>query len=737
MLAFSISNEIMPFGTPFLALFSLIPLYRATFSAKSAGESFWIWFVQAITVHLCSSWWLYNFHDYAFLTLGASALGTAVEAGLCGSLACILPLYLTPKIQLEEDGGKHPLLPLLRILWFTAIYLFWEWAKSSDFLGYPWGTLSMAAYNWRIIAQTAAVTGVWGISFLFCLVSALMGEGINLMLRARTMQSSMQISGYRAAAVGTAVLFLLSFAYGVFEYALPRTVEKTINTVIVQHNADTWQTSERENVLTCMDLTEGEIHRMRGSGLEPDLVLWSEGILQFPYPDYMNVYQSGNGDMEGLVPFINRMGVPFIIGGTADVNRSKGHFTNAALFFDAGGNFSGFYSKIHLVPFAEGIPYQNSSLMQNFMTNVVHSGWWTPGNQFVLFKVPVSSNAYISTPLEYGRENSLTVELDSNGLSDPIERWRFIENEEPNPDSYVTFSVPICFEDAFNDVCSQLYRNGSEVFMNITNDQWSGTASSEYQHFIAASYRAIEYRTTLVRCANSGYSVVVNPAGKIIADLPLFESAALSCEVPVYKRTRTVYSEWGDWFMYALMVFLCAVVIVLFVKRVYPECSEVVLTVRQALMARELSADDAHTDDEDAPISKQTATSAKKVTVSKQSATSAKKATVSKQTASSAKKTTVSKQASSSAKKATASKQSATSDKKATVSKQTASSAKNATVSKQGATSAKKATVSKQGATSAKKATASKQTASSAKKTSPAKRKKPSAGKSTQAKKNR
>ncbi|MBQ4331082.1 MAG: apolipoprotein N-acyltransferase, partial [Spirochaetaceae bacterium] len=90
-------------------------------------------------------------------------------------------------------------------------------------------------------------------------------------------------------------------------------------------------------------------------------------------------------------------------------------------------------------------------------------------------------------------------------------------------------------------------RAGSEVFVNITNDSWSMTNSAEYQHFAIASYRAIEYRTTLIRSTNSGYSVVVDPRGMVIADMPLFEAASRYTSVPVYQRTTTVYSMVGDW----------------------------------------------------------------------------------------------------------------------------------------------------------------------------------------------
>ncbi|MBQ7165972.1 MAG: hypothetical protein IJR93_03350, partial [Treponema sp.] len=139
----------------------------------------------------------------------------------------------------------------------------------------------------------------------------------------------------------------------------------------------------------------------------------------------------------------------------------------------------------------------------------------------------------------------------------------FLEGGQENPDNFVTFSVPICFEDAFADVCTPLFKLGTEVFMNITNDAWSHTASAEYQHYAIASYLAIEYRTTLVRAANSGYTVVLDPAGRVLADLPLFTEAALSFPVPVYAHKETVFSLLGDWLPYTVFVLMALYGIVL------------------------------------------------------------------------------------------------------------------------------------------------------------------------------
>jgi apolipoprotein N-acyltransferase len=133
----------------------------------------------------------------------------------------------------------------------------------------------------------------------------------------------------------------------------------------------------------------------------------------------------------------------------------------------------------------------------------------------------------------------------------------------------VKFTTPICFEDAFSDLCRRLYLFGSELFVNITNDSWSETKSAEYQHFVISSYRTIEHRTSMLRSCTSGYTVVIDSLGRVVADMPLFETGYLNAEVPVYKRTMTTYSRFGNWMIYVLLVisFLYSVYLFIILKK--------------------------------------------------------------------------------------------------------------------------------------------------------------------------
>jgi len=541
-------------------------LYIAVYKSKSYKQTFFLFFIQTLTVHLLSSYWLANFHGFAAFTLGASALGTAFQGGFCGIIMHVFPSKISKTKKLQEQSGLCPYQIFKRILWFCACWILYEYIKSTGALGYPWGTLFMAAYSWKIFTQIADITGVWGITFLYALFSSLAAEVImrceNFLDKTQAKNVNKQLA---QAAKFTAAVFALCGIYGVIQILTPRWPEKLLNAVIVQQNIDPWEGGDKKSIEISKKLTKKGIRQLSEQGKETDLVIWSEGVLSKNFPKAANYYSHFPED-ESLKEFIASTQTPFLIGGGVSLDRKKRRRTNSAILFDKNGIFSGFYSKIQLVPFAERIPYAENPVMNFFMKDVV--GFYSslvPGFQYALFKIPLKGNQEFETPLDFKREKFAEIKLDKNGNSIQKERIKFSENNQENPISFLKFSTPICFEDSFPSVCTNLFKLGSEIFINITNDSWSKTNSAEMQHFIASSYLAIEYRTTLLRCANSGYSVAVAPTGKILYELPLFKEDSMGISVPIYKRKITFFSVMGDWFAYIFIfaVFLCIIFCIL------------------------------------------------------------------------------------------------------------------------------------------------------------------------------
>ena len=71
----------------------------------------------------------------------------------------------------------------------------------------------------------------------------------------------------------------------------------------------------------------------------------------------------------------------------------------------------------------------------------------------------------------------------------------------------------------------------------------------------------------MIRATNSGYSVVLDPRGKILTDLPLFERTGTYFEVPVYQRTTTIYSRFGNWLPEIFMILIICYGVFIYCKQ--------------------------------------------------------------------------------------------------------------------------------------------------------------------------
>ena len=566
LLTLGIPNELFLLGNPFYAFISIIPYYIAIKHCKNYRRAFLLGFVQVLTTHLCSSFWLAYFKDFAIFTLGASAAATACIGGFFG-LFLFVPFSRKEKSPLCEYSILKPFWQdsAFRILYFASIYTLYEWAKSSGFLGYPWGTVSSAMYTWHSFTQLAAITGTYGITFLTVMFDAIIAEAAyNYVLSCKFKGAAVHLEERTPYFLSTinaaktfAVLFTLTLLWGNFEYNRPRTPDKTLTAVLVQQNYNPWDlSSDDETITTSMRLSQQRIDELKKLGKEPQLIVWSEGALQRNFPGAYNYY-SWAPEEESLIDFIKRNKIPLLTGGVykkeiLDENDPDKEpiqrYYNVGIEFDAKGNFRGYYGKLHLVPFAEQIPGIENPVIKKIFKKVVGiSAGWTPGEQLTYFEVPCS---YYDKPT-LPRVNSINTAIPYNTA------------QQIKDIPLVRIASPICFDDAFTDVMRPLFLNGAELFVNMTDDSWSLKKSSENQHFCIASYRAIEYRTTLVRSANAGYSVVVDPSGKIIADQPLFEEASVACDIPVYKRILTPYARFGNWLPYCCLIVFVIVCIMM------------------------------------------------------------------------------------------------------------------------------------------------------------------------------
>ena len=65
--------------------------------------------------------------------------------------------------------------------------------------------------------------------------------------------------------------------------------------------------------------------------------------------------------------------------------------------------------------------------------------------------------------------------------------------------------------------------SGAQVLVNISNDGYFGHSAAREQHLEIARMRAVENRRWLLRATNDGITADIDPAGRIVERLPMYQ----------------------------------------------------------------------------------------------------------------------------------------------------------------------------------------------------------------------
>jgi apolipoprotein N-acyltransferase len=450
-----------------------------------AGAGHW----RGIGVAAATGWWF----GFGYFLAGLYWVGFAflVDAPTFGWLLPFAVIGLPAGLAVFTAFGVAAARLLwtrgpMRILALSVALTAAEWLRGHLLSGFPWNAFGYALTSPLILAQSASLIGVWGLTFVAVAVFA---------TPATLADDRSEYSG-RWLPFALAIVILVGMGtFGALRLA--RTPTRLVDGVRLRIMQPNLPQDARFNYAAkqlVMDRYIDISKRPSTEGAGPAThLIWPESA--FPFflarePDALaQIVQLLHGGAV-LITGAVRLAEPVT---TPDVG-----VYNSIYVIGSDGSLDSFYDKTHLVPFGEYLPFQRFLESLGLQQLTKQRGGFLAGDRRRLIAVP---GAPLALPL-------------------------------------------ICYEIIFpGAVVPKGPRPGWIV--NVTNDGWFGVSSGPYQHFQQARVRAIEEGLPLVRAANTGISAVVDPLGRIVASLPLGTDGVIDAPLP-QPIGAPLYARIGD-----------------------------------------------------------------------------------------------------------------------------------------------------------------------------------------------
>ncbi len=464
------------------------------FSAAIAG---W-WF--GFGYFVAGLYWI----GYAFL-VDAKAFAWLIPFAVLG-----LPAYLA----LFTGLG----LALARLLWtrgpmrFIALAVALtvaEWLRGHLLSGFPWNAFGYSLTGPLVLAQSASLVGIWGLTFIavavFASPAALADD------RAETTRP------WRPLVVSVALLVALA-GYGALRLALsPTAYVKDVRLRIMQPNLQQDQKfnyGAKQQVMSHYLSLSDRATGPQSNGLrDVTHLIWPESA----FPFILTREPDALAQIAAMLPPNAVLITGAVRAQDTGSRPSPLDAYNSVYVIDHAGSILSAYDKVHLVPFGEYLPFQTLLERLGIMQLTKLPGGFVAGDRRRVLDVPRAPRAI---PL-------------------------------------------ICYEIIFpGDAVPRSDRPG--WLINVTNDGWFGLSSGPYQHLQQARVRAIEEGLPLVRAANTGVSAVIDPLGRVIKSLPLGSEGVLDTPLPL-EIAPPLFVHAGDG---PLCLILIAAIVLIIRRRV-------------------------------------------------------------------------------------------------------------------------------------------------------------------------
>lgn len=397
--------------------------------------------------------------------------------------------------RLTHLGG----IPLWLALPLTWTALEWVRAHAPGDLAFPWLGLGTSLTGYPELVGAAELVGARGITLWLALLNGLIAEAVRA-VRGR--------NGTRASARWVTAFVLVLAVPAAWGYWRARTlpIRAVGEVAVVQPNV---AARFRLNGSRSNDSTVASLMRLLpvgdglssglpvGDGFSPDLVVW-------PEMTFFGPIETDRSLRERVRVVAERWTAPVVFGGIGQTVTEEGMLIpmNSAFLTGREGRLTGFrYDKHRLVPLVEGLPFR--------------AGGWREGG----------------------------AEVDSYG--------RGVDWPLGTMGAGARFGILICNESIYASHARRLRLTGADFFLSLTNDGWFGRepwytrTSALWQHPAHLVMRAIEQRVGIARAANTGFSLFVDPLGRVYGRTELFQAVVRS-ETVYTSDVLTLYTRTGD-----------------------------------------------------------------------------------------------------------------------------------------------------------------------------------------------
>ena len=365
-----------------------------------------------------------------------------------------------------------------------------EWLRGHLFSGFPWNVYGYALTGPLVLAQSAALIGIWGLTFIAVAVFASPAVFADDRTDSRRPWLPMVL--------GIAILAALA-TYGAWRLGrTPTTFVDNVRLRIMQPNLqqdDKFNYSAKQRVMShYLELSDRSTGPQSTGVRDATHLIWPESA----FPFLLTREPDALAQIAALIP----EGTVLITGAVRAPELPPGQKIerayNSIYVIDHDGSILSVYDKIHLVPFGEYLPFQDFLEKLGLMQLTKLPGGFIAG-----------------------------------------------ERRRPMPVPRAPRMLPfLCYEIIFpGETVPDNERPG--WLLNLTNDGWFGISSGPYQHLQQARVRTIEQGLPLVRAANTGISAVIDPLGRIVKSLPLGTEGIMDASLP-RRIDATLYARTGD-----------------------------------------------------------------------------------------------------------------------------------------------------------------------------------------------